>query len=395
MSMQKRLVLLALGMGVLHCGAGPRTAPKPRASNEPASPGGELFRAVSIVAGRAHVCARTAQGEVYCWGGNGSGQLGDGSRERSVHPHRVPGVEGAEALAAGDDHTCALRTKEHDVVCWGQNAHGELGDGKTDDRAMAKPVIELGAVISIAAGGHSTCARKPNGFVVCFGELQEGGRVKTPTPVFGMTQSEEIAVGAFHACARLSPPDLGIGGNGENKGGTVRCWGQNGMRQLGVPHSGDRGLPVDVQHMDSAAQVSLGHEHSCVRTRDGLAMCWGAGLRCVPGDWFEGKRASVKPGAIPGMENVIYVAAGGDQACAAKKDGSVVCARAKGPGTDRSCVSDVVPGIAGAAEIALGDGFGCARSSDGSVRCWGKNDEGQLADGTTTAHEKPVAVVVK
>ncbi|WP_394825216.1 RCC1 domain-containing protein [Pendulispora albinea] len=387
------VLLVVLGTGAIHCasrtGSGSRSGARP-ASATPSSPRqGESaprapspLHAAQITAGRDHVCARTAEGKVLCWGANASGQLGDGSRIVRVHPTPIREVGDADLLVAGDEHTCMRRARDQQLFCWGQNGHGELGDGTTDGRAEPAPVSDLHEALSVSAGGHLTCARKTNRFVMCWGEVHEGGAVKVPTPVFGMTETEEIAVGAYHACARLAPPPQG----------NVRCWGANRVRQLGVPYFKGRGLPVAVPHLENVIQLALGHEHSCARTAEGMTRCWGGGMRCVPGEWFEGKRVAVKPGGIPGMDGVSLVASGADQACAVRNDGSVICAQERSPTGERSCIAEPIVGLSSVSGLALGDGFGCALKTDGTVWCWGKNDSGQLGDGTTRSRTEPAMV---
>ena len=413
------VLFLALGAGALHCASRPRTQHARAATTtagpaqaSPSSRDGREFRAVSIAAGRNHACARTADGKVFCWGANNSGQLGDGTRVSRTRPTAVAALEDADTVVAGDEHTCARSAGKQTLVCWGQNAHGELGDGTLDGRLAPTPVSDLHAVLSVSAGGHTTCARKTNRFVMCWGEVQDGAAVKAPTPVFGMTETEEVSVGALHACARLAVPGAsddpraggapgasgapGSGGapgaGGERPIENVRCWGSNRLRQLGIPRAVDRGLPVAVPHLENVSQLALGHEHSCARTAQGATRCWGGGLRCVPGEWFEGKRVAVKPGAIPGMDDVTVVAAGGEQACAIRKDGSVVCAREKAATGDRSCISEPIAALSTVSALALGDAFGCALKTDGTIWCWGKNDAGQLGDGTTRSHSEPSLV---
>ena len=357
------VVFFALSAGVAHCGPHVRPAvprvPRPVARSE-------ALHAIAIAVGRAHACVLGAEGKVFCWGANASGQLGDGTRTSRTQPVAVAGLDDVDMLVAGDEHTCARRARDRSLLCWGQNAHGELGDGTTEGRATPTVVADLHAVLSVSAGGHTTCARKPNRYVLCWGEVHEGSAVKAPAPVFGMTETEEVAAGAFHACARVADAPAGAG--------NVRCWGSNRLRQLGVPHAVDRGLPVDVPHLERATQLALGHEHSCARTEQGAVRCWGGGLRCVPGEWFEGKRVAVKPGAIPGMENVSLVASGADQTCAILPDTTVTCAREGLATGNRSCLSAPIPALTSVTALALGEGFSCALKRDGTVWCWGKNE---------------------
>ena len=361
--------LAPVGLGLLlvaACGTPPTSRGAETPSRVRAAPAAVLH-AKAITVGAEHACALTSDAKVLCWGANDQGQLGDGTNARRSTPRPVEGLPPIEEIAAGARHTCA-RANDGGVWCWGSNSRGELGDGSMDAHAKPVRVTNLLAAASIAAGGHRTCARNASDhFVVCWGELTDGTAERSPMPVFGMTATEQIAVGALHACARVE---------GDDAIAHVRCWGENTVRQLGVPHVDDKGLPVDVPDLEKGAvQIALGREHSCARTPDGAAVCWGGGLRCVPGEWFEGKRVAVRPGKIPGFEGATWLAAGGDAACIVKQDGTVACARPRGPsGGDpkqRACVSDAVAGLSDVADVAIGDTFACARTKkDGTVMCW-------------------------
>jgi alpha-tubulin suppressor-like RCC1 family protein len=78
---------------------------------------------------------------VRCWGDNQYGQLGDGTRDLRDRPSPpIPDLVAVELLVAGADHTCAmLATRE--LVCWGRNHFGQIGDDTTEDRLTPTPVM--------------------------------------------------------------------------------------------------------------------------------------------------------------------------------------------------------------------------------------------------------------
>jgi hypothetical protein len=92
-----------------------------------------LPHSVEVASGLRHSCATTVDGEVYCWGWNRSGQLGDGTSDDRSLATRVPGLDGVIDLALGDEHSCAL-PDGGTPSCWGRNLQGQLGDGTFDDR---------------------------------------------------------------------------------------------------------------------------------------------------------------------------------------------------------------------------------------------------------------------
>lgn len=89
-----------------------------------------------VAVGRFHACALRRNGELLCWGGNAFGQLGDGTRVNRPAPAVVGGLGPVARVAAGSKHTCVV-TVAGAVLCWGSNADGQLGDGTTVSRAHA------------------------------------------------------------------------------------------------------------------------------------------------------------------------------------------------------------------------------------------------------------------
>jgi alpha-tubulin suppressor-like RCC1 family protein len=101
----------------------------------------------AIAAGTGHTCALTTKGGVKCWGRSVSGERGDGSTHERRDPTDVKGLtSGVAAIAAGDQHTCALTTKGA-VKCWGWNSCRQLGDGTAENRLVSTDVKGFGSGI--------------------------------------------------------------------------------------------------------------------------------------------------------------------------------------------------------------------------------------------------------
>ncbi|MBG0738648.1 hypothetical protein IV500_04335 [Paeniglutamicibacter antarcticus] len=113
----------------------------------------------TIASGYGHTCAAADDG-VWCWGENSSGQLGDGTTANQSTPVKVTGLNGKKitSLATGYAHTCALSDGE--TWCWGFNGFGQLGDGTTTNRSQ--PVKAAGmagkSVTALSAGYYLTMA---------------------------------------------------------------------------------------------------------------------------------------------------------------------------------------------------------------------------------------------
>lgn len=218
---------------------------------------------VEISAGGAHTCAVTDTGELYCWGDNRDGQLGDGTTEHRLSPTQVPNLaEAISAVAAGGVNTCALSATGK-LYCWGNNLYGQLGDGTTISRTIPIQVPLTRTVQAVDVSGRHTCALLTDGAVYCWGENGDGS---TPTAVQGIPEKATfIGIGSEHSCAGLSS-------------GRLICWGANMHGQLGNGTALTSPTPTTVQYANGAfTAMSGGFDYSCALSMDRRVLCWGDG----------------------------------------------------------------------------------------------------------------------
>jgi alpha-tubulin suppressor-like RCC1 family protein len=418
------------------------------------SPNTPLTNVVAIKAGTSTTCAQIANGTARCWGRNDNGQLGTGTTvAQSAIPVSVGGIGQVTGIATGGNHTCVLQASGN-ILCAGLNNRGQLGDGTLTTRRSPvfvgiSPINQtpLNAV-AMATGGHHTCALLADGSAKCWGDNSFGqlGISNTallnlaPTPVLGgpgTFTARDVAAGSNHTCAvrangavvcwgsngsgqlgvgdtanRISPTAvLGDAGNpgpavavaaGDAHScalvvnGTVRCWGDNGFGQLGLGDTQDRLAPTTVPGLLSvvgiAAGGALGSAHTCAVISDGTVRCWGSN---GSGQLGTGNTlSSTVPVAVPGLTNVVAIAAGEFHTCALLASGISFCwgfngSGRLGEGTQTTRLSPIIVGLSNMVSIAGGSSHTCALRSDGTPACWGANVAGQLGIGSTVARSVP------
>jgi len=295
-----------------------------------------LVDVVDVSAGAAHTCALDGAGGVWCWGDNDSGQTQNGAGSASDN-HSTPNRAGsivATDVGAGAQHTCAV--VGGGVRCWGTNTFGELGTGQslggTQIRTVRNPTNtgNLTGATQVVAGTNHTCALV-GGEVLCWGanldgQLGDGVSNHMATgcsfpdcsrlPVFveleggaRLDDAVSLAAGENHTCARRSS-------------GGVWCWGSNAQSQIVSGGSGTYSRAVEAFDGASVA-VEAGGANSCIRQGDGRVRCWGANTRGQIGD---GTTMSPRPPTfVSGLDDVTDLGVGAGFACAVRSVGASVC----------------------------------------------------------------------
>jgi alpha-tubulin suppressor-like RCC1 family protein len=282
--------------------------------------GSNILPSASISAGYGHSLAIKTDGSLWAWGLNEDGQLGDGTGGpdmEQITPVKI--MDNISAVSAGALHTMAVK-KDGTLWGWGNNQHGQIGDGTTENRLS--PVKIMDNVIAVAGGGNYTLAIKSDHSLWAWGwnkngQLGDGTTEDRLSPVKIMDSVTAIAAGKEYLL-----------GNGHSMAiktdGTLWTWGYNHYGQIGDGTTENRHLPVKI--MDSVAAVAAGgcsmEGHSMALKTDGSLWTWGLNFS---GQLGNGTRTEFKanPEPIKIMDSVKMIAAGDSCSLAVKNDNSL------------------------------------------------------------------------
>jgi len=347
----------------------------------------------NLAAGLYHTCIRRADTTVNCWGNNTHGEIGNGTVSNTPTPAVVSGLSGVTAISAGYTHTCAI-VSGGAVNCWGENNRGQLGNGTTANATTPVAVSGISSAVALTGGAGHTCAVLNDATVRCWGFNTQGQvgsgtvalAVTTPVAVAGVSGVVAIEAGYYHTCALLAT-------------GGIRCWGGNEYGQLGNGTTTNSLSPVSVVGLADVRSISLAGNESCAVLFDRTAVCWGDNRQGQLGNGTT--TISSSPVAVSGLSSVASVEVGFAHGCAALIDGTTRCwgtntYGALGNGTTtNSLVPVTVSGLVTAASIITAGYHSCAQLVDSSARCWGYGNQGELGNGVVLANSSlPVTVLL-
>jgi len=386
--------------------------------NVPTQTDKSTFEAVvQVASGRVHSCALMESGAVYCWGSDAEGQLGDtddGQGNKSIRA--VTSIlealdVGAQKLAAGASHTCAVLT-EGSIACWGADNAGQVGDNEDGYESEYEPRIVPGldglVAVDIAASNELTCAVFDDGSVRCWG-ADASGQIgdgdddelpeQAPVVVSGLDgttdKAKKLGLGERRACAVLTDESL-------------VCWGTNANGALGIgPTSGDQHVPATVLGGLKVADVQSGRDHTCALTTEGAVYCWGSNASNQLGNPMA-DATQESPLVVTGLDGVtdiaVAISTGDNHSCATLASGELRCwgANTNGElGLNTTSVSEATPqqvyaydgmNIA-AVNMSCGGNHTCALLSHGVVECWGLDSVGQLGKSGFESDIRPSPVL--
>ena len=258
-------------------------------------------------------------------------------------PFQVAGAANIVAASAGGDHTLLLRG-DGAVLSYGCNGDGQLGRASRNIAPMspAEVVLGLPVIVAVAAGEGYSLALDGLGRVGSWGRTSPSrafpGSNATPALVSGLTGIVAIAAAGEHALALKSD-------------GSVLAWRSNRNGKLGDGTEVDRLAVTATLLTSQITAIAAGGDNSLALRSDGMVLSWGINETGQLGSGSASPGYRPTPAAVTGLTNVVAISCG----------------------------------------AALGHSLALKR--DGSVWSWGRNNAGQLGDGTTVSRLAPVAVV--
>lgn len=347
----------------------------------------------AAVAGGKHNVVRHQDGNLYAWGANLQGQLGDNTTLGRSKPVVVAGANTTwKQIAAGEFHTLALRA-DGSLWAWGFNQNGQLGDGTSVDK-LVPTKIGTGKWLYVAAGKAHSLGIDDKGALWAWGrnfngQLGDGTVLPRLAPVkIGTDTWTAVAAGDIHSLGRRSD-------------GALMAWGGNITGQLGNGSASATAVTAPVRiGTQSWASVSAGGGHSAAIRTDGTLWSWGDNAAGQLGlNTTTNSSVPVQVLLAGTANNWSVVSAGLKHTMAIRTDGTLWAwgANSNGQVGNNTLVDQTAPVQIGTStgwtSVSAGTAHSMGMLLDNTLWTWGLNADGQLGNGQTTDQRVPVLVV--
>lgn len=322
--------------------------------------------------------AIASNGDLYCWGFNGYGGVGNGATNDQHTPVKV--LENVKETVLENNTTAAI-TEEGDLYCWGYNEYGQVGNGATDNQLT--PVKVLENVKEVYLDFYTAAAITENGDLYCWGfnfagQIGNGSTVNQLKPVKVLSNVRKFCIDGLTSAAVTENGDL-------------YCWGDNGAGTVGIGTTTNQLTPKKV--LEGVKEFYTKANTSAAITEDGDLYCWGKNswgqAGSDTGDYVE------KPVKI--LENVKDVNIDDVKSIALTENGDLYYWGAKGnpniPSEDNDDYQTIpVKVMDNVREAKVFYHTFAAITTNGDLYCWGYNTSGQTGNGNFKRQYTPYKV---
>ena len=377
---------------------------------------------IALSSNIANTCGISSENKVYCWGNGMYGKLGNNGTTNSSVPVAVS-TSGLlqnkiiKSISVTNDHSCVLASDDSGY-CWGNDLSGYLGTGSSSTHRSSVPVaISMTGLLagkslkSISVGTSHTCVIASDSRVYCWGynpdgRLGDGTTTNSPSTAVAVSTSGVLAGKTINAVSVQYDHSCVIASDGN-----AYCWGYGSTGSLGYGSSTSSSVPVAVSTAGvlagkSIKSVSTSFSNSCAIASDDNVYCWGAGTYGALGNSSTARSlipvAVTTSGALSG-KTVKSMVQGQSHTCVIASDNNAYCWGRNnqgqlGNGTTSDSSVPVAVSMSGLLSgktiksISAGHAYTCVIASDNNAYCWGYNGDGQLGNNSTVNSTQPVLV---
>ena len=345
------------------------------------TPGGTIGCWKQISSGQQFTVAIKSDGSLWSWGANAFGQLGYAGSNNN-QPSQIGTATNWKSISCGVAHTLAIKT-DGTLWAWGNNFYGYLGDGTTVAKNTPVQIGNATNWKSVCAGYTHSFGIKNDGTLWAwgynqYGQLGDGTTTNRslPTQIGTATNWQSVGAGNSHS--------MGIKTNG-----TLWTWGRNDKGQLGDGTAVNKTTPTQIGTATNWQYIDGGISYTAALKTDGTIWTWGENTYGQLGQNDLVNRSTPTQVGTPN-DTWEFVSAGGYHIVASKNYDAIFAwgrndsgQLGNGTTTNTLIPTFLIDGIEWNA-VSAGFDFSSAMSTNGDVHTWGNNSLGQLGNGTNT-----------